>query len=877
MDYKGMERCRVRGLRAVLRGLALTGLFALPAATQEDADLTFRTDVTPDYESYLSDRDVDLTAQIDAGEDVDGAKMALVLVKLGQIHAELDRARNRIDAASEDLNFQLEDLEEALRGELEKEDTDSIEGLLRALRLRFVEDRDEDFETRVEDIFDQIEVDNEEIGDALQDLSETLEDHLEEIGTNLVDLHDSDEEFVVTFLIIGGGFDEDDLFEVSRENIDDVDSLGESLAEAADDLQDALDLLEEAETADDNEASIMQMRVALATFDEALATVLGILDGQPFSVLAEEVSLIDELSSAADRARSWVADLDEVLGGRTFDVGDKVVRPVALIESRTQSASLDGDLVPGAILLSLLARQQVEEGDDREEAFGGDDAFGDDAPLNESEFADAETARLKGWVLVMLAAGISGISDPPEDLFLEFWSADEPEAHTFRGLFPDGLSPAMLALIGADMIVNANASREELDLYFEDLREEFEDRVEADPDNAEANAGLAIIRTYFLIADNHEDVQDVIEMAVAGDIAGIADRFAIEDFDYSDSFDSTRANIEIAREDEDMVFIILEKLGDDDDTLFEIGEGDKVLPMPLTGGLLGVALDVAEGMGSAATALALTAVGLLERAEESFELDLDPNLLDFTEAKSGLDFALAVELSNGNFLQITPEGEENLLSAGRDIEDQLEEFSEAVTEMRKLIVALDEQDDVELELTGMADFATDFEDFYHDVHADFDETENTTQIDGREVDLSAWFDEPPDSLLQRFIWYLDEDGSTDNTLGGLFPGEGLTAVVEDRSDALPTSFALEQNHPNPFNSETVFGFSITESGPVRLELYNLAGQAEVTLVEGYRLAGVYRVAWDGRSNSGEDLSTGVYLYRLWAGEQMQVRKMLLLR
>jgi hypothetical protein len=299
--------------------------------------------------------------------------------------------------------------------------------------------------------------------------------------------------------------------------------------------------------------------------------------------------------------------------------------------------------------------------------------------------------------------------------------------------------------------------------------------------------------------------------------------------------------------------------------------------MPLTGGLLGVALDVAEGMGSAATALALTAVGLLERAEESFELDLDPNLLDFTEAESGLDFALAVELSNGNFLQITPEGEENLLSAGREIEDQLEEFSEAVTEMRKLIVALDEQDDVELELTGMADFATDFDDFYHDVHADFDETENTTQIDGREVDLSAWFDEPPDSLLQRFIWYLDEDGSTDNTLGGLFPGEGLTAVVEDRSDALPTSFALEQNHPNPFNSETVFGFSITESGPVRLELYNLAGQAEVTLVEGYRLAGVYRVAWDGRSNSGEDLSTGVYLYRLWAGEQMQVRKMLLLR
>ena len=877
MDYMGRrQRCGARGLQArgwqaILCALALTGLGVLPAATQEAADLTFRAEVTPEYETYLSDRDVALTAQIDAGEDVDGSRMAVVLVKLGQIHVEVDRAANRTDAASEDLDFQLEALGEALRDELEEEDLDSIEGLLRALRLRFVEDRNEDFETRVEDIFDQIEADNEEIDQALQDLGEALDDHLGDIGTNLGDLHDSDEEFVVTFRIIGGGFDEDDSFEVRRGNVDEVSSLGESLADAADDLQDALDLLEEAETAADNEAAIQQMRLSLATFDEALATVLGILDGEPFSVLAEEVSLIDELSSAADRARSWVADLDEVLGGRTFDVGDKIVRPVALIESRTPSASLDADFVHGAIFLSLLARRQFEEGDDREELaelFDSDD----------DEFADAEAARLKGWVLVMLAAGSVGISDPPEDLFVEFWSADEPEAHTFRGLFPEGLSPALLALIGADMIVNANASREELDLYFEELREEFEDRAEADPDDGEANAGLAIIRTYFLIADNHEDVQDVIEMTLEGDIAGIADRFAIEDFDYAESLDSTRANLEIAREDEDMVFIILEKLGGDGDTLFEIGEGDEVIPIPLTGGVLGVALDVAAGIGAAAAALAETAVNLLEGAEESFELDLDPNLLDFSDTESGLDFALALQHSNENFLGITPEGEENLLNAGEDIADQLGEFSGAATEMRKLIVSQDEQDDVGLELTGLAELATDFEDFYQEVHADFEEAENTTQIDGREVDLSAWFDKPPDNLLQRFIWYLDDDKSTDNTLGGLLPEVGFTAVVEVRSDAMPASFALEQNYPNPFNSGTVIPFNLAHSDRVELTLYNLTGQKVTTLAEGAREAGAYTVKWDGRDGRGQVLASGVYLYRLRAeGGQEETRKLVLAR
>ena len=107
---------------------------------------------------------------------------------------------------------------------------------------------------------------------------------------------------------------------------------------------------------------------------------------------------------------------------------------------------------------------------------------------------------------------------------------------------------------------------------------------------------------------------------------------------------------------------------------------------------------------------------------------------------------------------------------------------------------------------------------------------------------------------------------------------GPTAVLESHTSVEPQSFALSQNYPNPFNSGTVIPFDLETAGEVELAVYNLAGQKVATLVEGYRNAGKYRVAWDGRDGDGEELATGLYLYRLrTAGQAVQTRKLLLLR
>ena len=112
--------------------------------------------------------------------------------------------------------------------------------------------------------------------------------------------------------------------------------------------------------------------------------------------------------------------------------------------------------------------------------------------------------------------------------------------------------------------------------------------------------------------------------------------------------------------------------------------------------------------------------------------------------------------------------------------------------------------------------------------------------------------------------------------GELFSGS-QTAVEERGQAALPGALALEQNFPNPFNAGTVIRFDLDRAGEIELSLYDLAGRKVATLARGPHPAGRYEVRWDGRGPGGSRLASGVYQYRLQAGERSQSRKLLLLR
>jgi hypothetical protein len=100
-----------------------------------------------------------------------------------------------------------------------------------------------------------------------------------------------------------------------------------------------------------------------------------------------------------------------------------------------------------------------------------------------------------------------------------------------------------------------------------------------------------------------------------------------------------------------------------------------------------------------------------------------------------------------------------------------------------------------------------------------------------------------------------------------------TTVTDVAVEAeLPRTFALAQNYPNPFNPSTRIEFDVPRESHVRLDVYNLLGERIATLVDETRSAGIHSVQFDASA-----LPSGLYLYRMSAGELTFVRKMILTR
>jgi hypothetical protein len=111
-------------------------------------------------------------------------------------------------------------------------------------------------------------------------------------------------------------------------------------------------------------------------------------------------------------------------------------------------------------------------------------------------------------------------------------------------------------------------------------------------------------------------------------------------------------------------------------------------------------------------------------------------------------------------------------------------------------------------------------------------------------------------------------------------GGRLTTTVNRSSTGevvVPLEYALRQNVPNPFNPTTEIAFSLAVESRVKLEVFNITGQKVATLLDERMTAGNHTVTWNGRASSGEPAASGVYFYRITAGNFTESRKMLLLK
>ncbi|MCH9007585.1 T9SS type A sorting domain-containing protein [candidate division KSB1 bacterium] len=106
----------------------------------------------------------------------------------------------------------------------------------------------------------------------------------------------------------------------------------------------------------------------------------------------------------------------------------------------------------------------------------------------------------------------------------------------------------------------------------------------------------------------------------------------------------------------------------------------------------------------------------------------------------------------------------------------------------------------------------------------------------------------------------------------------IVSVEPLSSATVPRQFALDQNYPNPFNPATEISYSLPRPAEVWLEIFNLLGQKVRSLLQHEKqAAGRCTVFWDGRDDFGRSAASGIYLYRITAGDFIRTMKMTLLK
>ena len=107
--------------------------------------------------------------------------------------------------------------------------------------------------------------------------------------------------------------------------------------------------------------------------------------------------------------------------------------------------------------------------------------------------------------------------------------------------------------------------------------------------------------------------------------------------------------------------------------------------------------------------------------------------------------------------------------------------------------------------------------------------------------------------------------------------EYVPAVATSNANQLPIAYSLAQNYPNPFNPSTTINYELPVQSEVSIVIYDILGQEVATLVSEVQTTGCKSIIWNGTNKSGNQVSAGMYLYKIQAGHFSQTRKMLLLK
>jgi hypothetical protein len=162
---------------------------------------------------------------------------------------------------------------------------------------------------------------------------------------------------------------------------------------------------------------------------------------------------------------------------------------------------------------------------------------------------------------------------------------------------------------------------------------------------------------------------------------------------------------------------------------------------------------------------------------------------------------------------------------------------------------------------------------------------NLESLTNREIkiDYQSIFDEifAAEVMFAGIEWDVSVTDGVEDVIsenGSLNVGiNASAAVLSINGELLPEVFALHQNYPNPFNPVTTLRYDIPENSRVNITIYDMLGRQVKTLVNQTQDAGYKSIIWNATNNYGKPVSAGIYLYQIHAGDNMQTKKMVLLK